>query len=95
VFLSQPIHYSAYKSLNNDFHKRLGIQETTPESTRQQEQQGQQFTQQQPTTGDIATMEFASPAELPCTVPIVHHIYGTNTAAERVGKSLIIRHFYK
>jgi hypothetical protein len=89
VFLSYPIHYSVYKSLNNDLQERLGSinETTTTDSTIQQGQQGQQLTQQQPTTLDLDTVEFASHAELPCSVPIVQQFACGNTAAERVGKS--------
>jgi hypothetical protein len=81
VFLSYPIYWSAYKSLNNDLQQRLNsIKETTPESTRQQ---GGQI--MPPTTLDFATVELPSHAELPCTLPIGQFV-GTNTAAERVGK---------
>jgi hypothetical protein len=86
VFLSYPIHWSAYKSLNDDLQKRLNsIKETTTtDSTRQLEQERQELTQQQPRTLGIATVQLASHAELPCHFPIEQHFYGTNTSAERV-----------
>jgi hypothetical protein len=85
VLLSYPIYWSAYKSLNNDLHERLkSSEETTTDPTRQQ---GQQITHLQPTIFEVATVELASHAELPCTFPL-GHLASTNinTAAERVGK---------
>jgi hypothetical protein len=85
VFLSYPIYWSAYKSLNNDLQQRLNsIKETTTDSARLQ---GQQITHLQPTIFEVATVELASHAELPCTFPL-GHLASTNinTAAERVGK---------
>jgi hypothetical protein len=83
VFLSYPIHWSVYKSLNHDLQQRLNsIKETTTDLTRQH---GQQLMQQQPTTVEIATVESALTAgELPFTVPHVQQFAGTNTAAEQV-----------